>query len=213
MGRRSAQKKRQKRQRQKLAKKQKRTCTSTPRPLSSPVGQIHQSQATSDYHLTSDKQIRAPPSPTESSFGSPSTPPSPDSDFSFGSPGTPPSPDSDIPFKCCDINRRKSSQIQRIVDIDTDCLTLCYDEYERKVQLDEEDDGVVINKLLKFNQKLADTAKSYRRQYEEGLMEIGKVEQECEQRVQRVRNYYKRILFFNDRVSVMFRKSLESRCH
>lgn len=90
---------------------------------------------------------------------------------------------------------------------------MCYDNYEREVQITATDDGVVIDQLLNFNRKLANTAKCYRQRYEDSQLEIGKIEHDCEQRVNRVRNYYKQILFSNDHSSVILRKSMESHRH
>lgn len=188
MGR-SVASKRRKRRRQKQAKKQAKK-------RKYEISQLLQPSTCTPNTQIEETDIinHLPSSPVLSSLGSPSS--------------IPPSPSSSWDDSVVD---ETSPQEKQFPSVDTDCLIQCYDEFEKEVKLMDKDDGLIIEHLLKFNRKLADKANFYRKEWEETLVEVGKVELQCTQRVTKVRQFYKQILFSNDRKAVIFRKALDTR--
>lgn len=196
MGRRSKEKKREKRRRQKKKKKQpssRNTIDNVETPVvNSPLLTKQSSPKLSPVQVDFDD-------PGFSSFGSPGTPPSPDSSFSRSmvcscskQPQTPRT-------RMYDCNERVSSYVEddegNIVLEDGQYMT--YDEF--------------LEHLGKCNRALAGKADMYRRGFEKLEDEIDELTIEHQKELKHVRNFYQqKILNSNSRAATMLKKALRS---
>ena len=174
MGRNSTKRKREKRQRQKAAKKRKikNSCATLP--------DIH-----TDIHVPSIH------SDTETSWGSPSPPPS---DASTTSPQPSIINESDV----------------QLFGIDS--TLYCHKNEESRGFQSEDGKQLhgeeLVDHLVKTNRTLADRANFYRKRYEESEHEIGEQGIECDQKIQRIRGFYQKFLLSGNRSGEMVKMAL-----
>ena len=76
---------------------------------------------------------------------------------------------------------------------------------------DEASQQFTVDNLTKYNRALADRATFYRRKYEQSESDIGEKEVECRQKIRRIREFYQKFMFSENRSAEMVRMAINNK--